>query len=374
MCTEFILPQATGYRISGRTMDFAATFTWQLAAIPLATPLKAIDTLSPNAPAYHWTTKYGFMGIGIKLPLNLFDTKLCDAMNTDGFSAAALWLPPSRYPNKAGAPPNAKLISALDICGWAASNYNLVETLKQDLYAIQQGQPTSLGEVLYFWDPLQFSELSEFNHTDELKNLIPIHFQFHDKTGASLVLEFRDGQLAITDNTDIGVMTNTPFIEWHRTNLENYLGVTNVETDSQTIIGLNVNKAGNGGGSIGLSSSVLPSDRFLRTAFTLNYSIPWLNQTQRPSNTAAIAHVMNVIKGIYVTREQCIDQSGNIKGDYTQWEIVRDHSNQVFYISTTASLGFWQVNFSDYQLGQNAQPQFAVISDAVQMPVLKATA
>lgn len=48
MCTEFILPQATGYRISGRTMDFAATFTWQLAAIPLATPLKAIDTLSPN--------------------------------------------------------------------------------------------------------------------------------------------------------------------------------------------------------------------------------------------------------------------------------------------------------------------------------------
>lgn len=372
MCTEFILPQATGYRISGRTMDFAATFTWQLAAIPLATSLKAIDSLSPNTPAYHWTAKYGFMGIGIKLPLNLLDTKLCDAMNTEGFSAAALWLPPSRYPKKADAPPNAKLISALDICGWAASNYNSVETLKKDLSAIQQGQPTSLGEVLYFWDPLQFSEHSEFNHTDELKNLIPIHFQFHDKTGASLVLEFRDGQLSITDNSDIGVMTNTPFIEWHRTNLENYLGVTNVETDNQTIIGLNVNKAGNGGGSIGLSSSALPSDRFLRTAFTLNYSIPWLNQAQRPSNTAAIAHAMNVIKGIYVTREQCIDQSGNIKGDYTQWEIVRDHSNQVFYIATTASLGFWQVNFSDYQLGQNAQPQFAVISDAVQMPVLTA--
>ena len=106
---------------------------------------------------------------------------------------------------------------------------------------------------------------------------------------------------------------------------------------------------------------------------TLNYSIPWLNQAKRPSNTAAIAHAMNVIKGIYVTREQCIEQADNIKGDYTQWEIVRDHDNQVFYIATTASLGFWQVNFSDYQLGQNAQPQFAVISDATQMPVLTAT-
>ncbi|WHP06041.1 MULTISPECIES: linear amide C-N hydrolase [Acinetobacter] len=373
MCTEFILPQTTGYRISGRTMDFAATFTWQLAAIPLTTSLKAIDTLSPSAPAYQWQAKYGFMGIGIKLPLNILDTKLCDAMNTEGFSAAALWLPPSRYPKKADAPQNAKLISALDICGWAASNYSSVETLKNDLYAIQQGKPTSLGEVLYFWDPLQFSEQSELNKTDELKNLIPIHFQFHDKTGASLVLEFRDGQLSITDNTDIGVMTNTPFIEWHRTNLENYLGVTNVETASKTIIGMNVNRAGNGGGSIGLSSSALPSDRFLRTTMTLNYSIPWLNQAKRPSNTAAIAHAMNVIKGIYVTREQCIEQADNIKGDYTQWEIVRDHDNQVFYIATTASLGFWQVNFSDYQLGQNAQPQFAVISDATQMPVLTAT-
>ncbi|MFW1951923.1 linear amide C-N hydrolase [Acinetobacter beijerinckii] len=374
MCTEFILPQATGYRISGRTMDFAATFTWQLAAIPLATSLKSIETLHSSTPAYHWQAKYGFMGIGIKMPLNIFDTKLCDAMDTEGFSAAALWLPPSIYPKRANAPQNAKLISALDICGWAVSNYTSVETLKNDLYAIQQGKITSLAEILYFWDPLQFSENSELNNSNEVKNLIPIHFQFHDKTGASLVLEFRDGALSITDNSDIGVMTNTQFIDWHRTNLENYLNLTNVETNSKTIIGMNINKAGNGGGSIGLSSSALPSDRFLRTTMTLNYSIPWLNQNTKPSNTAAIAYAMNVIKGIYVTQEQCIDQSGNIKGDYTQWEIVRDHNNQIFYISTTASLGFWQVNFSDFQLQQNAKPQFVVISDAIQMPILKASA
>lgn len=55
-------------------------------------------------------------------------------------------------------------------------------------------------------------------------------------------------------------------------------------------------------------------------------------------------------------------------------EIVRDHENQVFYIATTASLGFWQVNFSDYQLQENAKPQFVVISDAIKMPVLTASA
>lgn len=66
MCTEFILPQSTGYRISGRTMDFAATFTWQLAAIPVATSLKAIDSLNPNTPAYKWQAKYGFMSTNIR--------------------------------------------------------------------------------------------------------------------------------------------------------------------------------------------------------------------------------------------------------------------------------------------------------------------
>jgi penicillin V acylase-like amidase (Ntn superfamily) len=90
--------------------------------------LKSIDTLHSSTPAYHWQAKYGFMGIGIKIPLNILDTKLCDAMNTEGFSAAALWLPPSIYPKRANAPQNAKLISALDICGWAVSNYASVET------------------------------------------------------------------------------------------------------------------------------------------------------------------------------------------------------------------------------------------------------
>lgn len=370
MCTEFILPQASGFRISGRTMDFAASFKWQLGAIPANTPLKAIDTLSSHSPAYAWTAKYAFIGIGIKLPLNLMDTKLSDVMNTEGFSAAALWLPPSQYPKKVNAPQHAKLISALDICGWAASNYSTVAALHTDLQAIQQGKPTSLGDVLYFWDPLQFSEQSEVEESADLKNLLPLHFQFHDRSGASLVLEFRDGLPVITENSDIGVMTNAPFIDWHRTNLQNYLGVTNVETDSATIIGLNVAKAGNGGGSVGLSSSALPADRYLRTATTLNFSIPWLQTSPAPSNTAALAHAMNVIKGVYVTRGQCIDQAGNTKGDYTQWEIVRDHASNVFYISTTASLGFWQVSFSNYQLGAGAKPQFVLIGDATSMPPL----
>lgn len=370
MCTEFILPQATGFRISGRTMDFANSYTWQLVAIPTGTALKAIDTLSPAAPAYKWEATYGFIGIGIKMPLNLMHSKLCDAMNSEGLSVAALWLPPSIYPKKANAPKGAKLISALDICSWAASSYSTVAALYADLQAIQQAKPTAQGELLYFWDPLQFSEQSELEGNADVKNLVPLHFQFHDRSGASLVLEFRDGQVSLTENSDVGVMTNAPFIDWHRTNLQNYVSVTNVETDSTTIVGLAVSKAGNGGGCIGLSSSALPADRYLRTATTLNFSIPWLQTSPPPSNDAALAHAMNVIKGIYVTREQCIDQSGNIKGDYTQWEIVRDHANNIFYISTTGSLGFWQVDFSNYQLGAGAQQQLVVIPDATSMPLL----
>jgi|GEM_PF-3325705 len=352
-------------------MDFAKTYHWQLAAVPVGTQLKAVDLSIGGPAALEWTAKYAYMGIGIHFPDDLFATKMTDAMNTEGLSAAALWLPPSRYPERKNAPQNAKLVSALDICSWAVSNYATVAELTEDLYAIKQGKATSLGDILHFWDPLQFhGDIIYKLYGAYIKNLLPVHFQFHDKHGQSLVLEFRDGDLSITRNTDIGVMTNAPFIDWHRTNLENYLGVTNVETNKSKIIGLEVSRAGNGGGTIGLSYSPLPSDRFIRTAMALNFSMPWL-MSDGITNDDAVSHAMNVIRAITVIREQCIDEIESTKGDYTQWDIVRDHVNNVFYIKTVGSFGPWTVNFSDYALAEGDKPYFFVIPDATEMPALK---
>lgn len=370
MCTEFMLPQSTDFLVSGRTMDFAINFDWQVAAVPVGTELTAIAFPLFTNPGLAWQAKYGFLGISNKLPAGLFDTRVADALNTEGLSAAALWLPGSEYPNPKQAPKSAKLLSAMDICSWAASNYATVAKLRADLEAIQNGAPTASGELIAFWDPLQFGGELSNTYGNEVTNHLPLHFQFHDKVGESLVLEFRNGELQLTDNSDLGVMTNAPFIDWQRTNLSNYLNVTNLETEQKKIVGLDVEKAGNGGGFIGLSYSALPADRFARTAMTLNFSIPWL-MTECGSYNDAVAYTQRVIGGIAVVRGQCVDPGKKVYGDYTQWNVTRNHANPALHISTAESLGSWTVNFSDYKLNKGSKPQFVTIPNATDMPTLK---
>ena len=50
---------------------------------------------------------------------------------------------------------------------------------------------------------------------------IPLHYVVSDATGASIVIEYTKGVLAISDNR-VGVMTNSPSYDWHLLNLRNY--------------------------------------------------------------------------------------------------------------------------------------------------------
>lgn len=370
MCTEFILPRSTGPRVSGRTMDFAKEFDWRIAAVPKGTEQSAVHLPRIHKhPAAKWEAQYAFMGIGEKVAGDLFETKTTDAMNDQGLSAAALWLPGSEYPRVTNIPETTSLISCLDICSWAVSNYATVEALRVDLEHIAAGEPTEDGEHLAFWDPLQMPEELTAIGAGEVTNYLPLHFQFHDRDGNSLVLEFRDQKMELTDNGDLGVMTNAPFIDWQRTNLSNYLSVTNVEVESGTVVDMSVNRSGNGGGTLGLSTSPLPPDRFVRAAFLLDFAKPWLAEKGRTEAEGA-AFALNLIGNIAVPREMCIDKAGALKGDYTQWKLIRDHANNRFYIATADSIGSWSVDFADYALGKGEPVRTVPLINAANPPAL----
>ena len=53
----------------------------------------------------------------------------------------------------------------------------------------------------------------------------PAHLVVHDRTGASAVFEWRDGRMVVFDNP-IGVATNGPHLDWHLTNLRNYVNLS----------------------------------------------------------------------------------------------------------------------------------------------------
>ena len=65
----------------------------------------------------------------------------------------------------------------------------------------------------------------------------PFHYTLHDATGASIVIEFANGQQNVIDNP-IGVMTNGPEFQWHLTNLNNYTFLSNKDQSRLTIKGV----------------------------------------------------------------------------------------------------------------------------------------
>jgi choloylglycine hydrolase len=367
MCTEFTLPGSTKKRISGRSMDFKATLPWIISGIPAGTKIRAFQHLETGIPlsdAYSWTTIYDCVGIGADEVVPLVENgrnSLVDGLNAEGLSGAALWLPNSVYPQSAAAPKGAKFVSCLDIVAWAVSTHKTVDSLKADLEAVRDGKPTLSGDVLAFWDPFQF----HLPFSDGVKNFSPLHYQFHDTEGKSLVMEFRNGQIELTDNSDLGVMTNYPFLDWHRTNLENYLSVTNADTNTGAVVTMPLNAFGHGNGTMALSASPTPPARFIRTAHLISFGMPWLNTA---TNEQALAFAANVLGNVTVLRLMSIDAPGDQKGDFTQWTVVRDHDNKALYLRTADGVGTWKIDFRDFI---KSAPCYVKISDDNNCTMLK---
>lgn len=342
-----MLPKSAKKRVSGRSMDFKATLPWMVSGIPSGTRITAFQHLHSGLPlsdAYSWTTTYDCVGIGADVVVPLVENgrnSLVDGLNAEGLSGAALWLPTSVYPAPSEAPIGAKFVSCLDIVVWAISTHNTIEGLRKDLEAVRDGKPTQAGAVVAFWDPFQFN----IPFSDGVKNFSPLHYQFHDQQGNSLVMEFRNGKIELTDNSDLGVMTNYPYIDWHRTNLENYLSVSNVDTNSGSVVGMPLNAYGHGNGTMGLSTSPTPPARFVRTANLLSFGTPWISTA---TNEQALAFAGNVLGNVTVLRLMSIDAAGDQAGDFTQWTVLRDHSNRVLYLKTADGIGVWKIDFKDF--------------------------
>src|SRR6204780_5663097 len=89
---------------------------------------------------------------------------------------------------------------------------------------------------------------------------LPLHHVVSDATGASIVLEYMDGQLSMTDNK-VGAMTNSPGYDWHLLNLRNYANLSPQATRARSIDGVSLAPFGAGSGVLGLPGAITAASR-----------------------------------------------------------------------------------------------------------------
>jgi choloylglycine hydrolase len=259
-------------------MDFNIDLKSDLKVVPRG--LQVTSNAPDGKKGLSWTTKYGFVGV------NMLDyDKFKDGLNEKGLGIGMLWLEATEYP-KPISPENA--LSIQDAGTWLLGNFATVDEVKTALKNV-----TIWGEI-----------------SEEIQMAPPIHIAVHDAQGKNLVIEFVKGETKIYDNPN-SVLVNDPTLDWH---LTNYAAIKDHRLDA------GVSPAGVYSPARFVALSRMREDLYK----------PKANREALEFAMMMIGRV-NILpgEGMNVSNEtpNMLMQYG--PSDYTQWNVVRDHKNNV---------------------------------------------
>lgn len=298
-CTGLQLHSNDGAYINGRTVEFASL-------IPLT------GLIIPRNYAFNGTLPDGTKGLSYKsryavVGANTFgDPAIIDGVNEKGLTAAGFYFPGYATYTQV-TPKNKKMgVSPTEFTNWILTQFETVDEVKQNInkVVITSTAPAGWGMVP------------------------PFHYIVYDKSGKSIVIEPIDGKLVVTDNP-IGVITNSPTIDWHLTNLSNYINLTPMGAPNKSIDGMQLTAFGQGSGLHGMPGDFSPPSRFVRAAIFSSAATPTDNANQ---TVYEVFHLLNQFD--LPTGSVKSEENGSIDVDTTLATTVKDSQNINYYFRT----------------------------------------
>ncbi len=302
-CTIFRMIAKDGNITLARSMEFGVDLKYDLIVVPRNLPFYSPSPVSKMG--VKWANKNGYMGVASMG----MDFGVSDGINEKGLAISVLWYESDmQYQTVAPADSSRALAQAI-YPDWVLGNFSTVAEVKA---------ATPLMRVFSYSD------------TSKMKMALTVHYIIYDAQGGCIVVEYDKGQCNIYENP-LGIMTNSPSLPWHFTNLRQYIGLDNTNPIPVKIGGFTINPTGHGDGMIGIPGDYTPPSRYLRLAMFEKF-------VTRPENASAnlilCQHVINSFSipfGIIVDK----DAKGNIvSNESTQWVTFRDLTNRIFYFKT----------------------------------------
>lgn len=291
MCTSIFTKTLDKNYILSRTMDFEV----DLEAYPTYIPrdYKWISQVDSK----EYITKYGFIGAG-SLGLNF----VADGVNEYGLSIAELYLPDEvKYLDKAN------------------SNKNNFAPHELILYIL--GNCKSISEVEAIINNIAIIN----SPVPKLNIVVPLHWIITDSTGRCVVIEPTTEELKLKENP-VGVMTNTPQLEWHIQNLRNYLNVRPKQYEAVKFGEYIAKPFSQGTGTSGLPGGYTPPERFVRAAFLKEYIETAKNEPMGITNAYHILNSVRIPKGVVITNKGTMD--------YTLYLSCMCNNSKTYYFSS----------------------------------------
>ena len=371
MCTDFSIKAENGDIIIGRSMELGIELNSELffrsphyeydqclseheltvLKAQEGLKLKSLNEIPAPEDMHKWRGEYGF------LAMNAFhsDIVAANGMNTEGLTTGTMVLALSEYqkvPKLDGKPFGKNALYYPFLTTWILSNckncQDVIDGLTVDQITIPKGsklRPSS-GSA-------SKEKLVVINPFEEIAPAFNFHFPVQDKEGNSIVLEFVEGKLHISDMNPIGVLTNDPVIAWQHENvMNNYANITPVNTQNSSHLGFKGNNFtchtyAQGTGFEGLPGSSTPVDRFVRASMMTNYAFPVADGIEASNLAFHILNTVDIPKGTSRETAEPDTVTGKIISDYPQWITVANLTQGTFDIRMYDSPSVYSVNLTE---------------------------
>jgi len=299
-CTGIILRGDDDSTIPARTMEFSFDINSNILVIPAGTEINKLIMDDKNTGG-KYIAKYGFAGANaLNKPIVL------DGINEKGLYFGAFYFNGLAEYQKLTKDNQAEAISSEELGNYILSQFSSVDEVKKAL-------PNLV--IVGTW-------------IKEINKFAPLHYAVSDRSGESIVIEITKSGLKIFDNT-VNVVTNNPTYDWHLTNLDNYVGLTNKNKGEQIVGRQTLKPVSEGTGLFGLPGDHSSPSRFVRATAAANSALPSKNADEAVFKAFHILNHFDIPKGSI--REEINEK---LFTDYTVWTSVADTKNNVYYYKT----------------------------------------
>jgi len=317
-CTSIVLNGTDSGRVYGRTMEFGIPLKSAVLITPRGYALQGTGIDGTAGTGKNWVSKYAVIGANaFGLPLYV------DGLNEAGLAGGLLNAPNTAQYQTPTPEQGANSIAAQQLLIYALTNFATVAEVKEALPKIY----------------VNSSALKEWGGAAKARMTL------HDSTGGSLVVEYLEGKLVMTDNI-IGTMTNDPAFSWHLQNIGNYANLSGTDKKPMEFNNQKYFAASSGNGLHGLPGSSLSPDRFVRASmFVMNTPTGTTDLQERRA-----WHVMNNFDIPFgaIHLDSSSGYGGGVNSyEFTEWTVVANLKTKTYNIRSFENPGVLSVSFTE---------------------------
>ena len=234
-CTGITLQTTTNHPVTARTIEWAAKpLNLMYVIVPRGHQHKSF--LPDNTTkGMRYSSKFGYVGIAVE-----DKNYVMEGINELGLAAGLFYFPD--YGEYMPFDPNQKdvTISDMQFVSWVLASFSSIDELVEQLDGIR----------VVGVDPRAST----------------VHWRVTEPSGRQIVIEIMNQHINIHENP-LGVLTNSPSLDWHLSNLNNYINLKPGTISTHSLGEQKLSSFSGGTGMLGLPGDMSSPSRFVRAAF-----------------------------------------------------------------------------------------------------------